>query len=57
VSEPPSSEDLDPYPATTRPTPPQHRYEEGELKQLLLKLQKQTLGHKIVLKIPHVYAE
>ncbi len=22
VSEPPSSEDLDPYPATTRPTPP-----------------------------------
>ena len=33
------------------------RYEEGELKQLLLKLQKQTLGHKIVLKILHVYAE
>jgi len=33
------------------------RDEEGELKQLLLKLQKQTLGHKIVLKILHVYAE
>jgi len=26
VSEPPSSEDLDPYPATTRPTPPNNTY-------------------------------